>query len=462
MKHLEMNHHQQSHCALAVYIKNPNRVNVKSRLAKGLSAHYATQFYQHALACLQEDVQLIARMGFTVFICPADPLDVDWAQQQWQTPFVFAQIQKDNLGDRLQHTVAHLIKCGFNQVYIIGSDAPTLPISHILACQQQLESHDVVLGPALDGGIYCIGTKLKLPALTTIPWSSSQVFDNLKGLLAQYELSVTIGPSWYDVDTIEDIKRLKTDLKPTSSARKKLYDWLENLPQVSIVIPVLNEGKHIKTLIKQLQQLQPVPEIVIIDGGSEDNTWDDACNIDGIKRLQIKKANRAIQINRGAEIATGNILLFLHADCYLSQASYTAMIDLLADPKINGGCFRYYLTGSENNWRYRWINFGVNLRVKFFKLAYGDQGYFVRKNIFSNIGSFKELPLLEDVEWFFRLKKTKRVVILKEELMTSARRIQQRGWIRSSVINNLIVLLYGFGVKPKYLVRFYYGKNKQI
>ena len=458
MKAFEMDHHQQVHCALAVYVKNPNRSGVKSRLAKGLSAHYAKQFYKHALACLQEDLQLIARMGITVFICPADVLDLKWAQQYWQTPFVLAQIQNDNLGDRMQHTIAHLRKCGFNQVCIIGSDAPTLPISHILSCQQQLESHDVVLGPALDGGIYLLGANLKLADLTTIPWSSHQVFDDLKALLKQQALRIGIGPSWYDVDTIADFKRLKNDLEPTTRARKKLYHWLEQLPRVSIVIPVLNEGKQIKSLISQLQQLHPIAEIIIVDGGSEDNTWD-ACDIEGVKRLQIKKANRAVQMNHGAQLASGNILLFLHADCHLSQAAFTAMIDLFSDDKINGGCFRYHLAGSDQNWHYRWINFGVRARVKLFKLAYGDQGYFVRKNIFNDIGAFKVLPLLEDVEWFSRLKKTKNVVILKEKLITSARRIQQRGWIRSSIINNLIVMLYFCGVQPALLARIYYNKR---
>lgn len=459
MKHLQMDQ-QRDHCALAVYVKNPDRGGVKSRIAAGLSTHYAQAFYQHALACLQEDLQVLARMGFTVFICPADPIDANWAQQQWQTPFVLPQIQKDNLGQRLQQTVSHLRKAGFNQICIIGSDAPTLPITHILSCQQQLESHDVVLGPASDGGIYLLGTKVELPDLTTIPWSSHLVFNDLKALLEQQALRVAVGPSWYDVDTIADFKQLKNDLEATTNARKKLHHWLQQLPRVSIVIPVINEGKHIKSRIEQLQKLHPSPEIIIVDGGSKDNTWH-ACDIAGTKRLQIKKANRAQQMNHGAALATGNILLFLHADCHLSQTAFTAMIDLLADPKIDGGCFRYHLADTEKNWRYRWINFGVWLRGKFFKLPYGDQGYFVRKNIFNTIGPFKIIPLLEDVEWFTRLKKSNNIVILKEKLITSARRIQQRGWIRSSLINNLIVLLYACGVQPKYLARLYYGKNKE-
>jgi uncharacterized protein len=457
-KHLKTYDDQHVHCALAVYVKNPNRTGVKSRIAKDLSTHYAQQFYQHALACLREDIQVIRRMGFTVFICPADPQDVDWAHQYWDTPFILSQMQSDNLGDRLQHTVAHLRKSGFNLVYIIGSDAPTLPISHILDCQKLLEHHDVVLGPARDGGFYLLGTKHDLPNSTAIPWSTDQVFADFKALCQQHALSVGVGPSWYDVDTVADLKRLKADLEPTTPARKQLHDWLENLPKVSIVIPVLNEGEHIKTLIQQLQQLHPAPEIIIVDGGSEDNTWD-TCDLEGIKRLQMIKANRALQMNRGAEHATGNILLFLHADCQLSQTSYTAMIDQFTDDAIKGGCFSYHLAGSENNWRYRWINFGVWLRVKLLKLPYGDQGYFVRKNIFDTVGPFKILPLLEDVEWFSRLKKNNKIVILKETLMTSARRIQHRGWIRSSMMNNLIVCLHFCKARPHFLARLYYGKK---
>lgn len=453
-----MNQCQRIQCALAVYVKNPNRSAVKSRLAKGLSTTYAKQFYRHALACLQEDLATIAQMGFTIFICPADARDTNWAQEQWQAPFVLAQIAEDNLGDRLEHTITSCKRRGFSQVCVIGSDAPTLPVAHILTCQKLLASHDTVLGPALDGGIYLLATKVKLTDLNIIPWSSDQVFTNLKALLEQKGLHVGIGPSWYDIDTITDLKKLKSDLKPTTPAREKLYHWLEQLPRVSIIVPIFNESKAIKNCIIQLQQLHPLAEIIIVDGTSTDDSWD-AANIAGIKRLQTSKANRAMQMNYGAQKASGNILLFLHADCYLSQTAFTAMVNLFANGNINGGCFRYHLADTGTNWRYRWINFGVRLRVKLLKLAYGDQGYFVRSEVFKRIGPFKELPLLEDVEWFSRLKKNNNIFFLKEKLITSARRIQQRGWIRSSIINNLIVILYFFGVKPKYLARLYHKQS---
>jgi len=224
--------------------------------------------------------------------------------------------------------------------------------------------------------------------------------------------------------------------------------------KVSIVIPVYNESSRVSALAQELQALVPTPEVLFVDGSSQDDTVQKIQQAGALVVTSLTKG-RGAQLNRGIEEAQGEFLLFLHADCHLSQQAYAAMIQALDLGCYEGGAFSFQLDNSEHDWRERLIEKGVSLRNALFGLVYGDQGYFVKKESLSKIGFFKEMPLMEDVEWFGRLKEGKKYILLKEKLPTSGRRIHKRGWIKSCFTNLFIVTLYKLGVSPQKLAEIY-------
>lgn len=228
---------------------------------------------------------------------------------------------------------------------------------------------------------------------------------------------------------------------------------------VSIIIPVLNEEKRIESLVYRLSQLTPKPEILFVDGGSRDHTVYEVQRL-GLAPIYSSKANRGQQLNRGANQAQGDIFVFLHADTLLDQQAYSSMLEKMRQPAILGGAFSYRLQDSKNDWRLRLIEKGTYLRTHWLKLPYGDQAFFIKRQAWQQVGSFKEMALMEDVEWFERLKKTKQYVLLEDSIVTSPRRILKKGWLKSCCLNLSLVTLYKIGVSPSSLANLYYGGQK--
>lgn len=221
------------------------------------------------------------------------------------------------------------------------------------------------------------------------------------------------------------------------------------MPQISIIIPTLNEADRIADLIDATRALGDC-EIIIIDGGSDDDTLAHAGKAD--ISLSAPRG-RATQQNAGAAAATGDILLFLHADCRLSTGSLEAVQEALKDDRLVGGCFQQTIDAPGP--RYRLLEWGNGLRVQLLKWAYGDQGIFVRREIFEQLGGFPDLRLMEDLFFMKQLKKKGRFQLLDARLHVSPRRWQQRGIIRQTLRNWLLVTLAQIGVSPNRLKKFY-------
>lgn len=220
---------------------------------------------------------------------------------------------------------------------------------------------------------------------------------------------------------------------------------------ISVIIPVLNEEYHIAECIKALKA--EACEIIIADGGSTDRTVKIASGFEGVKVVSTEKG-RGIQMNKGAAAAGGNILLFLHADTVLEKGWPAAILSLLESNSISGGAFTFSIQSSE--WKYRLVEGWVRLRSKLCLLPYGDQAIFARKSTFDKTGGYKNIPLLEDVDFITRLKKLGPISILDKKAVTSERRWKEKGLIRTMAINQLIMLLYKSGVNPCRLARIYY------
>jgi rSAM/selenodomain-associated transferase 2 len=220
-------------------------------------------------------------------------------------------------------------------------------------------------------------------------------------------------------------------------------------PAVTIVIPVLFDAEAASALLASLPASQDL-EIVVVDG-AVDLRLESIVARHGASVLLRAAPRRARQMNAGAAAATGEWLLFLHADSTLPPGWRAAIAGL--DDEVIGGWFRFALDDSA--WQARVIERLTAWRVTHLRLPYGDQGLFVRRRVFAELGGFLELPLMEDVDFVRRLARAGRVVELPLPLVTSARRWRREGWFRRSTKNLLLVSLYFLGVKAERLARWY-------
>ena len=218
---------------------------------------------------------------------------------------------------------------------------------------------------------------------------------------------------------------------------------------ISVIIPTLNEADRIAATVAQVRGLGPC-EIIVADGGSTDTTLDRAWEAD---RVLSTERGRGLQMNAGAAARSGDVLLFLHADCRLADGALEAITAALTDPRTVGGCFRQSI--EADGWRYRVVESGNALRVRVLKWIYGDQALFVRRSTFEDLGGFRPVPLMEDLLFAKRLKRQGRVRLLDAYVQVSPRRWQQAGLIRQTIRNWTLIAALHLGVSPQRLAGFY-------
>ena len=220
--------------------------------------------------------------------------------------------------------------------------------------------------------------------------------------------------------------------------------------KVSIIVPTLNEELVLKKTLTQIQELSP-HELIVSDGGSTDKTTPIAQKFS--HRVVTGSPGRAMQMNAGADQATGDLLLFLHADNRLEPESYQKMLECMKIPKWIGGAFTLCI--ESDKWSINLINQLANIRSRYFGLVYGDQGVFVRAEVFKNMNGFSPIPIFEDLDFYRRLKKKGPVNLLKEKAHTSSRRWVKEGIAFTTARNILIALLFGLGFPPHRLTKWY-------
>ena len=218
---------------------------------------------------------------------------------------------------------------------------------------------------------------------------------------------------------------------------------------ISIIIPALNESALITGTVTHACSLKP-REVLVVDGGSEDGTADLARRA-GAKVLRAP-TGRASQQNAGAAAASGDIFLFLHADTHLPPGALARVETVLSDPAVALGAFR--LGFDRDDWGMRFLIFGADLRMRFFRLPYGDQALFLRRETFGRLGGFLEIPVMEDLCLVRRAKGIGTIKIAPERVRTSPRLYDENGLIRNMLINWSSASLLALGVGPERLARF--------
>jgi len=221
--------------------------------------------------------------------------------------------------------------------------------------------------------------------------------------------------------------------------------------KISIIMPVLNEAKHLAHKLSRLN-LSHNEELIIVDGGSADKTVPIAREF--TERVFIAETGRASVMNFGAGKADGNILLFLHSDCTLPDKGFSMIRGVLGDPCVAAGAF--YLNIANPQFRFRIIESVTNIRARATSLIYGDQGMFLRREVFKRIGGFADIPLMEDIEISGRLRKEGRVVFVRPPIVSSPRRWLNEGIIYTTMRDWLMAFSYTFlNVSPHTLIKYY-------
>lgn len=222
---------------------------------------------------------------------------------------------------------------------------------------------------------------------------------------------------------------------------------------ISVVIPTLNEESLIGRCITAVESEPEDFEIIVADGGSSDETVAEAASFRDVSVVGSARG-RGGQMNAGAAAARGEILLFLHADTVLEKGWSTALLSACEESGTVGGAFTFKIDWPGG--RYRMTEHWVNLRCRLFRLPYGDQGIFIKRDVFEELGGYREIPVMEDVDIIERMNRLGRVVLLNKNSYVHARKWIREGWVRTSVRNQLIMLMYRLGADPHYLARIYY------
>lgn len=329
--------------------------------------------------------------------------------REWLGPEVdYTPQGEGNLGERMNRAFEEAFENGSQKVVVVGCDCPDNRSSNIMTAVRRLEKTSCVIGPAADGGYYLIGLNSPRPDLfRDIDWGTKSVFRQTVAKLDKYALL----PVLNDVDEAQDIP-----------------------PGISVIIPALNEESCVGATVESVLQGFNT-EAIVVDSGSSDQTGEAARQAGAA--VYTTDPGRGLQMNFGARQATGDILLFLHADSALPPEWDCHVREVIKQPGTMLGHFGFVIRGSFPG--RRWVEFGTNLRARFLKRPYGDQGLFLRRSDFFDLGGFNEVPIMEDVFLVKQAKKQGRVRCANAGLATSGRRWIKHGVIRTTLINQAVL-----------------------
>jgi len=405
---------------LLIFSRYPTAGKAKTRLIPALGADKAAQLHRRMTEVVIETTRLWQQQSGNshrqINLHYTGATETDFSN--WLgNDLTYLEQSGADLGERMEHAFAGAFKNTGHCVIGIGTDTPALSLTLLHQAEKNLTDHDLVLGPAADGGYYLIGMKDHHPELFTgIDWGTEKVLRQTLAIATRRGLKVAILEELSDIDRPDDLASLRTD--------SKFCDLIYCTPKLSIIIPTLNEAPTLAKTLDNLRRLKNI-EIIIADGGSHDSTGEIATR-SGAK-LIVATGGRAVQLNRGAAVSRGNYLLFLHADTLLPANYPDLIIETLKKPNVIAGAFRFKT--DHPGIVMHIIEWGTNVRSTRVQMPYGDQGLFLHRDIFEGLGGFPPLPIMEDFAFVHKLRQRGTIITLPEAAITSARRWKTLGAI---------------------------------
>lgn len=448
-----------SSALIVVLSRFPKPGRTKTRLIPALGAEEAARIHRE----LAGRTVLVARVasatvGGTLELhgTGASPR----AFRNWLGPLVYRSQAGGDLGQRMRAALSAHLEAGRGPALIVGTDCPWLEPRHIEEACMRLGDHDMVIGPALDGGYYLLGLRRPVPEIFRgIPWGTERVLEATLETGARLGLSVSLLAPLGDVDLPEDVdawrrRRESPHGDRTASNRIRAQPSPARHPAISVIVPALDEATLVGAAVESARR-DPGAEVIVVDGGSSDGTI--AAALEQGARVLPSPPSRSLQQNLGALEARGDALVFLHADARLPERYGAEVRAILARDRVVGGAFRLEIEGDAPGLRF--VERTTDWRARVLRMPYGDQALFLTRSAFLESGGFATLPIMEDYEWVRRLRRRGRIAISRRPTTVSARRWERVGVWRTTWINRLMLLGYGLGVAPESLARFYRKKR---
>ncbi len=376
-----------------------------------------------------------------LFHTPGDPLDA--ILLRFSGPWEFHEQSGDHLGIRMENAVNFALSTGASQAVLIGSDLAELSVNDLEDAFRRTAPGTAALGPASDGGFYLIGLSRPCSApFRYEEWGTPDACLRTRHALTASGLAVQTLTTRSDVDRPEDVALLDTDPVMGTS--------------LSIVIPTLGGSEALPRLLGFLDaQLWPGDEIIVVRGSNFGKIEVSALS-PRVRYVRSPKG-RGLQQNAGAMLAQGDLFFFLHDDTFPPPGFPFLIRQACAHTDTALGCFRlsFRPAGRFVDLIARW----ANVRTAAFKLPYGDQGFFCRRDVFERAGGFRLNYIMEDVDLVRRCKKLGKQVMLPFPVGTSPERYLRKGVFRASLQNHATMLLFSLGVDEKALYDIYYRRK---
>lgn len=479
--------------AIAIFLRYPQAGKVKTRLAAGVGAEAAQRIYckllRRTLGIAADFKGANTDLEIILFCTPADKQQA--LAEMLPGPWWFAAQQGAHLGERMHRAIEQTLARGHRHVVLIGSDAADLQTTDFADAFQALAAGAAFLGPAADGGFYLVGLDRPCPAaFASSQWGGPEVFQRTRDLLTSAGFEVCAGALRKDIDRPEDIALI--DAQPALRAK------------LSVIIPTRNSPAQLSPLLQTLETgLWPDDEIIVSSSARPSLPKDEpppsraresctglslpSCRhkaeagifrglrapagtgltadgnsatkfaTDHRVRIVHSPVGRGVQMNRGAQAASGDLYWFLHDDSVPPGQFAYHVRKLLTLPGKSLGCF--LLDFSPSNRALELIARWANFRTVHCGRPYGDQGLFCRAEVFHQLGGFHKAFLMEDIDFVHRAKRFGGLLVIPEKLITSSARYLHGGVLRTSLRNHWTVLLHLAGVKDRKLYSLYYGTD---
>ncbi len=428
--------------SLIVFTRYPRPGKSKTRLIEALGPEKAARLQFHILRRVLRAAEGV-RGRDKIRIC-FEGGTVAGLRSLLGSGWVFRRQAEGDLGRKMLLALRSAQEKDSGPLVLIGSDCPDMSSDILNEAFAVLEDRDIVLGPAVDGGFYLLGISGRIGArriehiLSGIAWGTASVLEQTLQRAGETGLTCGFTGELNDLDVPGD---LPDDLS-------RLFD--SECSKISVIVPALNEEKHLGSSLAGINRGDNV-QVVVADGGSTDQTLRIAADL-GAETVK-SSGGRARQMNEGTKRAKGEILLFVHADTEMPFLYDWYIRRAVHEEGYAGGAFSFSLDrpfpGSD------WLAFMVNMRSRLLRMPYGDQALFVDKRLFRSIGGYPQTPLLEDVKLITNIKKTGRIVILPAAVRTSSRRWREKGLIRTTFINQLVMFGFCLGISTDTLASLY-------
>ena len=401
--------------ALIIFTRVPVAGQTKTRLMPYFTPKQCEKLH---ICFLRDIANMCVKVKADLFICYT-PEDEDYVLHGiFGKEAEYFQQSGDDLGKRMYRAIEEVLEKGYESCVLIGTDVPEVQARDIDQAFDILRTKDIVFGPTVDGGYYLVGMKrARKEAFEKQTYGHGSVLENTVRSLEQSGLTVGLAKQHQDIDTREDIQAYRDRMRSQKSLQKtQTGKFLMRTSHISVIVPIYNEEKTISALLEQLRAIQERCEIILVDGGSTDQTLE---YIDSDFTVLHSEKGRAKQMNLGAIKSTGDVLFFLHCDSELPKRPLEQIRFVMKDYRV--GCFG--IAFHSKNFFMFTCRVISNHRIKDRNVVFGDQGIFIDRKLFFDTGMFPEIPVMEDYQFSLSLKERgEKIGITQKRIYTSDRR----------------------------------------